>query len=57
MNLTLVEIKEKIAEQMDEVDILEVLEINSWDLVEAFSDRIEAKYEQFCNEIHEEEED
>ena len=43
--------KERIAEEMDEVSIIEVLNINTWDLVEAFSDRIEDKYEKFCNEF------
>jgi hypothetical protein len=44
--LTLPELKELIASRTDEVDILEILNINSYELVEAFSDRIEDKFEE-----------
>lgn len=55
--LTLTELREKIAETLDEVTILEILEINSFELVEAFSDKIEAKYEQLSFDFSEEETD
>ena len=51
MNLTIKELKEKIALEMDELEILEVLEITSSDLVDAFSDRIEERYEKFCEDL------
>lgn len=46
ITLTLPELKERIASSTDEVDILEILNINSFDLVEAFSDKIEDKFEE-----------
>ena len=52
MNLTLNELKEKFTSQLDELSILELLEITSSDLVEAFSDRIGEKYEYFCSELY-----
>jgi hypothetical protein len=51
MTLTLQEITKKLAEQYDEVTLLEILNIDSYDLVEAFFDRIEDKYEYFNNEL------
>lgn len=55
--LTLPELKEKIAEQYDEITILEILEITSYDLVEAFSDRIDDKYNHLIQQFVDEEED
>jgi hypothetical protein len=51
MTLTLQEIKEKLAEEFDEITLLEVLNINSFDLVDAFFDRIEDKYEFFNKQL------
>jgi hypothetical protein len=51
MTLTLQEIKEKLAEEFDEITLLEVLNINSFDLVDAFFDRIEEKYEFFNKQL------
>jgi hypothetical protein len=51
MTLTLQEITKKLAEQYDEITLLELLNIDSYDLVEAFFDRIEDKYEYFNNEL------
>jgi hypothetical protein len=56
MTLTLQEITKKLAEQYDEVTLLEILNIDSYDLVEAFFDRIEDKYEYFNNELTTDEE-
>lgn len=57
MMLTLEELKEKIAENYDEVLILELLNVNSYDLVEAFSERIEKKFDTLITEFEEEAED
>lgn len=51
MPLTLCELKEKLAENYDETLLLELLEINSSDLVERFLDRIENRYEQLAPEF------
>ena len=51
---TLPELKQIIAERTDEVDILELLNINSFDLVEAFSDRIEDKFEELLEQYEDE---
>ena len=51
MTLTLQEIKEKLAEEYDEITLLEVLNINSFDLVDAFFDRIEDRYEFFNKQL------
>jgi len=45
--MTLEELKERLAERVDEITLLEILDINSWDLVNAFSGRIEEKFEEF----------
>lgn len=42
MNLTFEELKEKLAEQFDEIELCEVLKLTPADIVEAFADRIEA---------------
>ena len=55
MTLTLQEITKKLAEQYDEITLLEILNIDSYDLVEAFFDRIEDKYEYFNKELSTEE--
>lgn len=51
MTLTLQEIKEKLAEEYDEITLLEVLNINSFDLVDAFFERIEERYEYFNKQL------
>ena len=51
MTLTLQEIKEKLADEYDEITLLEVLNINSYDLVDAFFERIEERYEYFNKEL------
>ena len=51
MPLTLEELKEKLAERLDEVSILELLGINSYDLVERFEDLIEDNYDKLMKEI------
>jgi len=56
MTLTLLEITKRLAAQYDEITLLEILNIISEDLVEAFLDRIEDKYEYFNNELSDYEE-
>ena len=51
MPLTLEELKERIAERMDEDSILEALNIDSYQLVEAFSDLIEENYDKLSNQL------
>lgn len=51
MNLTVEEVAERLAKMTDEVSILEVLNINSFDLVERFQDRIEANYDFLIEEM------
>ena len=51
MPLTLEELKEKLAEQLDEVTLLEILGITSYDLVERFEDLIEDKFDKLEKEI------
>lgn len=51
MSLTLTELKERIAERMDEESILEILNIDSFQLVEAFSDLIEEQYDKLNQQM------
>jgi hypothetical protein len=43
--LTLQELKEKVIEQIDEVDLLEILNLNTEDIVNAFEDLVEDNME------------
>lgn len=52
--VTLEELKLKIANYYDEVSILELLNIDSFDLVERFSDRIFLKIDELSEEFEEE---
>lgn len=49
--LTLVELKEKIIEQVDEVDLIDLLGLTTEDLVNAFVDKIEDNYDRICAEL------
>lgn len=49
--LTLQELKEKIIEQVPEIDLLDILGLTTKDLVEAFEDEIEEKYSKFLREL------
>lgn len=51
MTVTLEELKEYIAKQVSELDILELLDITSEELVETFSDAIEARMEYLIQEF------
>lgn len=52
--LTLTELAAKLAAYYDEVSILELLNINSYELVERFQDRIEDRFEKLAEEFEEE---
>ena len=45
------ELKEKLAEQVDEISLLELLEINSYDIVDRFEDLIEANFNKLIKEV------
>lgn len=47
--LTLNELKEKMVENLSEIDVMELLEISVEDLVERFEDRIEEQYDLLIN--------
>jgi hypothetical protein len=49
--LTLEELKERLAERLDEITLLELLSINSYDLVNRFEDFIEDNYDKLMKEI------
>jgi hypothetical protein len=51
MPLTLEELKEKLAEQIDEITLLDILGITSYDLVQRFEDVIEDKFEKLEKEV------
>ena len=51
MELTIEELKQKLAERLDEVTLLDLLGITSYDLVERFEDLIEDKYDKLLKEI------
>jgi hypothetical protein len=52
MQLTLEELKERLADRLDEITLLELLNITSYDLVERFSDLIEDNYDKLQKEIN-----
>ena len=49
--LTLSELQEKIIEQIDEVDLIDLLGLTTQDLVYAFGDKIEDKFFQIAKEL------
>lgn len=49
--LTLEELKSRLADNYDEITILEVLHISSEDLVERFEDRVEKYYDRLAYEL------
>jgi hypothetical protein len=50
LNLTLVELKEKLM-QFDELDLIELLDLTSEDILDRFEDVVEDKYEMLRKEI------
>ena len=55
MALLLHELRARLAQEFDPDTILELLNITSEELVEAFSDRIEEQYDKLITEVDEEE--
>lgn len=55
--LTLEELKEQLAERHDPDVLLEILDIDSSELVEAFHDKIEARYDELLELVDVEEEE
>jgi predicted nucleic acid-binding protein len=49
--ITIEELKERVIEQMDTDDLLEVLQIDITELVEAFTDKIEEHYDRLVQEL------
>lgn len=49
--LTLNELKEKVSEQISEFDLVDLLGLTSWDIVNAFEDKLEAKYARILDEL------
>ena len=54
MSLTLRELKDKLAERYDPELLLEMLEISSEDIVEAFEDKILARFDNLQDEVSDE---
>ena len=50
MNLTITELKEKLM-QFDELDLIELLDLTSEDILDRFEDVVEDKYEVLKKEI------
>ena len=57
MELLLSELKDKLLQQFNEEDVLEVLNISVEDLLNAFEDRIEEKYEFLIGQVTDNEDD
>lgn len=50
MTLLFPELKERL-KQVDEISLLERLDISSEDIIEAFEEKIEERYEELCQEF------
>lgn len=57
MPLTMYDLKNRLSRGLSEVELLEVLEITSEDIVERFSDLIEEKFDYLSEELEEEREE
>lgn len=51
--MTLTDLKERMAQSFDEVTLVEMLELSSWNIIEAFSDEIEENMEKYIAELEE----
>lgn len=51
MSLLLPELTEKLAQRFDIVDLLELLDVTSEQLLEAFQDRVSTKYEYLVEQL------
>lgn len=57
MNLMLHELKERLASNYDECSLIDLLGINSYQIVEAFSDLIEDRMDELVSLFDEEEDE
>jgi hypothetical protein len=55
MALTIEELKVKLARELDEVTLLELLDISAEELVQAFHDKIEDNFNKLVREMDDEE--
>lgn len=53
-NITVRELQERLAERYDPDEIVEVLDISSDELVEAFPDKVEEHYDELVQELFDE---
>ena len=53
---TLEELKERMVDTLDEITILELLEINSSELVEMFVEKVDDKFEYLIKEVFDDDE-
>lgn len=51
--ITLQELKAKLAAQYDEVGLLDILEVDTEELVEVFEDKINDRYEYYLGKVEE----
>lgn len=54
--MTLVELKERIAERLNPDEIIELLDISSKEILEEFGDKIEEHYDELIKEYGDDEE-
>lgn len=57
MELPLNELKEKLLDQFDELELLEHLRVSTQDIVEAFEDRIAERYDFFLQLVSDDDEE
>lgn len=57
MTMTLEELKDYIAHNVDEVDVLELLNISAEDLVDAFEDKVDEHFDKLIIDLELEQDD
>ena len=57
MTVTLADLKQRILDRVDPDRLLDLLNLNTEQLVAAFEDEIEEKYDELVNELYEDGED
>lgn len=57
MTITLADLKQRILDRVDPDRLLDLLNLNTEQLVAAFEDEIEEKYEELVSELYENEEE
>lgn len=51
VQLTIPELAERLAREFDEIELLDILDINIYEIVERFADKIELKYDELLAEV------